>query len=66
MLVEFYSPKCGHCKKLEPTYAKAAVELEKKGLFIGKIDATQNWNLKKKYAVNSYPTLLWINLKDKE
>ena len=42
MLVEFYSPTCGHCKALEPIYAEAAEKLEKKGLFIAKIDASQN------------------------
>jgi len=43
VLVEFYAPWCGHCKKLEPVYRDVAKRLENVGsLLIAKIDAAAN------------------------
>merc|ERR1712217_575193 len=43
VLVEFYAPWCGHCKKLEPVYRDVARKLEAVStILIAKIDATAN------------------------
>jgi len=43
VLVEFYAPWCGHCKKLEPVYNAVAKKLESvPTIMIAKIDATSN------------------------
>merc|ERR1712190_431864 len=43
VLVEFYAPWCGHCKKLEPVYRDVARKLEAvNSVVIAKIDATAN------------------------
>jgi protein disulfide isomerase len=43
VLVEFYAPWCGHCKKLEPIYREIAKRLEGvRTMVVAKIDMTAN------------------------
>jgi len=69
VLVEFYAPWCGHCKKLAPEYAAAAAELKASGnkAVLAKLDADSEKELGKKFEVEGFPTLKWfVNGKPQE
>jgi len=56
VLVEFYAPWCGHCKKLTPIYEELAKKLShNKSLVIAKVDATANEV--EGVAVKGFPTI---------
>lgn len=58
VLVEFYAPWCGHCKKLAPIYEQLSEAFESEpNVVIAKVDATENTALAGTYDVKGYPTL---------
>lgn len=56
VLVEFFAPWCGHCKKLAPEWAKAATELKGK-VKIAALDATIHTITAQRYGIRGYPSI---------
>ncbi|XP_029022462.1 protein disulfide isomerase family A, member 8 [Betta splendens] len=56
MLLKFYAPWCGHCKKLAPEFDKAATRL-KGSVQLAKVDCTAHTGTCARFGVSGYPTL---------
>ncbi|KAK8952507.1 Protein disulfide-isomerase 5-2 [Platanthera zijinensis] len=59
VLVDFYAPWCGHCKKLSPVLDAAAPVLAKlnQPVVIAKLDADKYRKLASKHEIDGFPTL---------
>jgi protein disulfide-isomerase A6 len=67
VLVEFYAPWCGHCKRLAPDYDKvASIFAQDSEVVIAKIDADKYRDAGTKYGVSGFPTIKFFPKDNKE
>lgn len=63
VLVMFYAPWCGHCKRMKPLYSLAALQMKQENIAgsLAAVDATVNPKLSNKFNILGFPTLKYFN-----
>ena len=62
VLVMFYAPWCGHCKKAKPEYMAAADHFkDDKKTVLAAVDCTRHKSVCDQFEVSGYPTLKYFN-----
>ncbi|UYV80088.1 PDIA3 [Cordylochernes scorpioides] len=59
VLIEFYAPWCGHCKKLAPTFEELGTAMKGENVEIVKMDATAN-DVPPPFEVSGFPTIYYL------
>lgn len=59
LLVMFYAPWCGHCRKMKPEYTAAATDLNAAGYSkcLAMVDCTVNPEITEQFNIDGFPTI---------
>ncbi|KAI9595310.1 thioredoxin-like protein [Syncephalis fuscata] len=62
VLVKFYAPWCGHCKRLAPVFDELATAYQhaKDKVVIAKLDADEHRSLGNRFGIQGFPVLKWF------
>ena len=62
MLVKYYTPWCGHCKRLAPTYQQLADKMiDNEDVIIAEVECEANKDFCVARGVRGYPTMMLYN-----
>ena len=63
VFVKFYTPWCGHCKSMAPSYAELALEHGNRddGIPIAQMDCSIHKKITERFKISGYPTLKLFN-----
>ena len=62
VLVMFYAPWCGHCKRAKPHFVSAAAKMKSDGVSgrLAAVDCTIHQKLSKRFEVKGFPTIKYF------
>jgi len=62
VLVMFYAPWCGHCKRAKPQFVSAAAAMASQGMGgkLAAVDCTKHHQLSKRFDVKGFPTIKYF------
>jgi len=63
ILMFFYAPWCGHCKRMKPELAAAAADLQVQGKFVlagMNVDNPENFQVREHFNITGFPTILYF------
>ena len=61
ILMMFYAPWCGHCKRMKPELAAAATKVKGRYVLAGMdVDTPESFGVREQYNITGFPTLLYF------
>lgn len=62
LLVMFYAPWCGHCKRMKPDFAEVANLLVKNGVpgKVAAVDCTEHTKIAERFEIQGFPTMKYF------
>ena len=62
VLIMFYAPWCGHCKRAKPHFVSAAAKMKESGISgkLAAVDCTVHQKLSKRFEVKGFPTIKYF------